>query len=205
MAFDLIVQPHGEMGERLRPGVVSEKEDHLSWLRDLYERHSDYVRAVVASHAGPGLDVEDMVQEVFIAAHRKSARLIRYGEPRGWLHLAALREVWKVRHRSRLAGLFRFRLEPPPSSESPEAVYQSHEQSAVLYTLLDKLPTKQRAALILFHVEGLSSAEISHLLRCPEPTVRTRLFHARRSFAAAFDRWKRSTSQEPDGPSGKQP
>lgn len=45
---------------------------------------------------------------------------------------------------------------------------------------LDSLPADQRQALELAFVEGLSYQEIAMLVGCPENTVKTRIFHARR-------------------------
>jgi RNA polymerase sigma-70 factor (ECF subfamily) len=198
VAVDPIAKSTGEMREPLRLVDRPARRDRLSWLKDLYERHSDYVRDVVARHAGPGLDAEDLVQEVFIAADRKWERLIDYKEPRAWLHVAAMREVWAARRRQRLARVFRLRFAEPPSAPSgPEAAYSNREASALFYSLIDRIPEKQRAAFLLFHIENKSSAEIAKLLKIPEPTVRTRLFHARRAFAAAAERWRlRSESHE---------
>jgi RNA polymerase sigma-70 factor, ECF subfamily len=198
VAVDPIAQRTGEMREPLRLVDRPARKDRLSWLRDLYERHSDYVRDVIARHAGPGLDAEDLVQEVFIAADRKWARLIDYKEPRAWLHVAAMREVWAARRRQRLSRLFRLRFNEAPSTpEGPEVAFQNQEASALFYSLIERIPEKQRTAFLLFHIENKSSAEIAKLLKIPEPTVRTRLFHARRTFAAAAERWRmRSQSSE---------
>jgi RNA polymerase sigma-70 factor (ECF subfamily) len=194
VAIEPIAQPTGEMREPLRLVDHPARKDRLSWLRDLYERHSDYVRDVVARHAGPGLDAEDLVQEVFIAADRKWERLRDYKEPRAWLHVAAMREVWAARRRQRLSRLFRLRFgETPSSPEGPEAAYQNKEASDLFYSLIDRIPEKQRAAFLLFHIENKTSGEIAKLLGVPEPTVRTRLFHARRAFAAAAERWRMRT------------
>jgi RNA polymerase sigma-70 factor (ECF subfamily) len=198
VAVDPIARQTGEMREPLRLVGRPARKDRLSWLRDLYERHSDYVRDVIARHAGPGLDAEDLVQEVFIAADRKWARLIDYKEPRAWLHVAAMREVWAARRRQRLSRLFRLRFtEAPSAPEGPEAAFQNQEASALFYSLIERIPEKQRTAFLMFHIENKSSAEIAQLLKIPEPTVRTRLFHARRTFAAAAERWRmRSQSSE---------
>ncbi len=185
------------MKKPLRLVESQEQKEVLAWLHDLYEVHSDYVREVVARHAGPYLDAEDLVQEVFIVAHRKATRLMRHTEPRGWLHLAALREVWSARRRVRIARLFWSSFQAEESSaEGPERAYLNREAGTAFYRLLDQLPEKQRTAFILFHVEGRPSAEIGRLLNCPEATVRTRLFHARRAFAAGVEEWTRRTGEE---------
>jgi RNA polymerase sigma-70 factor (ECF subfamily) len=45
------------------------------------------------------------------------------------------------------------------------------------------LPLPQRAAFVLCEVEGLSSEEAAHVQGVPAPTVRSRVFHARRKLS----------------------
>ena len=49
------------------------------------------------------------------------------------------------------------------------------------------LPAKQRVALELAHLVGLSCDEISVLMQCPVNTVKTRMFHGRRNLQRAND------------------
>jgi RNA polymerase sigma-70 factor (ECF subfamily) len=163
--------------------------DEVQWLQDLYDRHSDHVRNVILRHAGPQVDAEDLVQEVFLAAHRKRHELRAYAEPGGWLHLAALREVWKERRRSRtLRYLSLGMLTRTDESESADNAFQRRELADWAYAILDRLPERQRQAFLLSQVEGFTSAEIGRMLDCPEETVRSRVFHARRAFAKAVAR-----------------
>jgi len=41
---------------------------------------------------------------------------------------------------------------------------------------LHELPTLQRAVVILRHIDGLSTKQVSGILRCSEGTVKTHLF-----------------------------
>jgi RNA polymerase sigma-70 factor (ECF subfamily) len=160
---------------------VDDPED-VEWLRALYNAHSDHVRSVIVRHGGPSLEPEDLVQEVFLAAHRKIRQLREYAAPRAWLHVAAMREVWKVRRRRRLLRLLPVGVAPPVHEPTaPDVELQRRESQAVVYRMLDKLPKRQRDAIILFHIEGLSSEEIGRLLGCPEETVRTRICYGRRA------------------------
>jgi RNA polymerase sigma factor (sigma-70 family) len=171
--------------------VVTDPES-LDWLRELYNRHSDQVREVIVRHGGPDIDAEDLVQEVFLAAHRKLEDLRRYEAPGGWLHLAALREVWKTRRRARMRSYLRLGIASIASEqELPDMAFERHEVARWVYAVLDRLPELQREALLLFHAEGLSALEIARMLRCPEETVRTRVFYARRSFVKAVQRLRR--------------
>ncbi len=58
------------------------------------------------------------------------------------------------------------------------------------------LPAEQRAAVALFHLEGLSVAEIAAALGVPAGTVKTRLLHARQKLRAALERTEGEISNE---------
>mgnify|MGYP003341531403 CR=1 FL=1 len=45
-----------------------------------------------------------------------------------------------------------------------------------LYCVIDELPTLQRATVILRHINGLSTKQVSGILSCSEGTVKTHLF-----------------------------
>jgi RNA polymerase sigma-70 factor (ECF subfamily) len=199
----LIARPLEEAPIPLRPASAP---GQLRWLMDLYERHADFVRDVIAKHAGPNSDTEDLVQNVFLVAHRKWKKLVAYEQPRAWLNLAALREVWSARRRERLRRLLTFRFQPAQVElGGPEGDYEHREARRLFYALLERLSAKQRTAFILYYVDELTSAEISKMLRCPEPTVRTRLFHARRAFEAAALRWQRRATADARARDGSRP
>lgn len=60
---------------------------------------------------------------------------------------------------------------------SPDHGSQAAERDAI-WTLLQRLPRKQRTAVVLRHYEGLSDREIASLLECPESTVRSQIHRA---------------------------
>jgi len=56
---------------------------------------------------------------------------------------------------------------------------------------METLPDEQREALHLVFYEDMSLGEIAQLQDCPENTVKTRLFHARRKMRECLERQTR--------------
>lgn len=50
----------------------------------------------------------------------------------------------------------------------------------------DKLSTEQRAVVEMTYYQGLHYHEIAEIMQCPENTVKTRMFHARKILARLF-------------------
>ena len=59
-----------------------------------------------------------------------------------------------------------------------------------------RLPTDQRAIVVLHHYLGWSQPEIAHALEVPIGTVKSRLFYATRALRAAIEADDRPTSVE---------
>lgn len=57
---------------------------------------------------------------------------------------------------------------------------QSHENEDWLNCALASLPADQRAVIELTFLHGLPYQDIAEILNCPENTVKTRMFHARK-------------------------
>ncbi len=60
------------------------------------------------------------------------------------------------------------------------------EVSNWLEVAFDKLSTEQRAVVEMTYYQGLHYNEISEIMQCPENTVKTRMFHARKILAKLF-------------------
>ena len=77
---------------------------------------------------------------------------------------------------------------PPSSEPSPEAVLLAKERRARLEVAIDRLPLRQRTAMILSHFEGRPAREVSAIMGLNESTVRVHLFRAVRKLRDALDR-----------------
>src|SRR6187551_3321235 len=81
----------------------------------LYDRHHQYVRRVLVRVLGPDADLQDLVQDVFVAAIDSIDRLADAGALRGWLAAISVNCVrMELRRRTRRRII---RLLPP--SEVP--------------------------------------------------------------------------------------
>jgi RNA polymerase sigma-70 factor (ECF subfamily) len=188
-----------ELSEVSRLLVFSSKEslerqraiEAVSDLRRLYDEHADFVRRAVIRLGGPRSDVDDLVQDVFMVAMRKSASFEGRSTPRTWLYGIAIKVVAAARRRARVREIFGMRAEVDGEvSTTPADLFEHKEESTMLYALLDKIAEKKRTVLILYELEGLSGEQIAEVVGCPLKTVWTRLHHARRELAALVEKQK---------------
>ena len=155
----------------------------------LFREHAEFVRRVIIRMAGPGLEVDDLVQQTFAAAIEGWASFGHKSAERGWLHGIALRTVGTARRRMRIRRLFQLRASGSEPYFIPTAALEAREAMGVVYRLLERLSEKKRTVFILSEIEGLSAMEIAELVGAKVGTVRVRLHHARREFDGLLARF----------------
>jgi RNA polymerase sigma-70 factor (ECF subfamily) len=128
---------------------------------------------------GNGHDAEDLCQETFLRAFRAFGALPPDAHHRAWLYRIAYNLFLNGRRR-------------PPTAELREDVAgQQRDRDAAelvgeIGQFVRTLPPKQRAALILRHVEGREYCEIAGVLGCSEDAARANVFQAVKKVRARF-------------------
>ena len=152
----------------------------------LLSRHFRDVYRIVARLLGPGApeaDVEDVAQQVFLAAHRAWPRFRGESQVSTWLYGIATRVVLtqlrSFRRQRRLQAAVE--VEPVYSEvRRPDQRYEDREELQRIWRCLLKIKPKKRVVYLLHEIEEKSAEEIGALLEIPVGTVWTRLHHARR-------------------------
>jgi RNA polymerase sigma factor (sigma-70 family) len=135
--------------------------------------------AALATVVPKGEDPSDLAQEAMTRAYADWARVQRHPRPDAWLFLTAYRLAISSRRRSRVRGRYQNVAMPQPSPDPANL--------SMLEVALVSLPPRQRAAILLRHVYGMSTRETAWALRCREGTVKSLLSRARAGLSANFD------------------
>lgn len=152
-------------------------------FRQLFSGHRQEVARLIFRMTGPGADLEDIIQEVFLQVHRSLKDFRGQSKFTTWLHRVTVNVV--LMHKR--AARSRPQLVHPQADDiqadsrlPPDEDAARLERMRAFRRLIDKLPEKKRTVFVLHEIEGLSPAEISKIVEAPVLTVRTRLFYARR-------------------------
>lgn len=168
------VLPDGELLGGLRDGDVGA----LAVAFDCWHgRVRVLARRLLAEEAA----AEDVVQEVFTELPAAVRRFDGRGDLQAFVLGIAVKRVRRhrraaLRRRRALALLDGVALD----GQDPERDVYRQQLGERLAAALDELPLPQRVAFVLCEVEEMTAAEAAVVADCPEATVRTRLFHARR-------------------------
>lgn len=129
---------------------------------------------------------EDAVQEAFAKAYRALPRLREDSNYRAWLYRIATNTAYDRLRRQRLIAWLPLRDEDEPALRYDQE--DGCNTSIELHQALDRLPTRYRAPLLLYSVDGLSTAEIAQVLKITRSGVKMRLARARRMLMEAMGR-----------------
>lgn len=147
-----------------------------------YREHGPFIGRVIQRLIGDRPEVDDLLQETFIVAHRRHASFRGDSSPRTWLYGIAHNLCAREGRALRRFLHFRSRLsrEPrAPSTDTPERTLERSEAAQALHAAIQSLPFQQREVLVLYELEQMEGKEIAELVGIPLGTVWTRLHHAR--------------------------
>ena len=159
-------------------------------LDAIYDEHFNFVWRSLHRLGVPPDGVDDALQEVFLAVHRRLADFEHRSTLRTWLFGIALRVARDHARKRQKHGALR-ELDPEIEDESAASPLENAARSEardLLYSLLAELEEDKRAAFILADIEGMSVPEIATGLGVNVNTLTSRLRVARREFEAALAR-----------------
>jgi RNA polymerase sigma-70 factor (sigma-E family) len=126
--------------------------------------------------AGDRATGEDVVQEVLLRASKRWSQICAVGSPDAYVRRMVVNEYVSWR---RKWGRLVPQAEVLDERVTPDHA-ERHAERAELAQLLDRLPARQRAVLVLRYYEGMSDEAIADVLGCSTGTVRS---HASRALA----------------------
>ena len=157
-------------------------------VEEVFRLHSKDVVRWAARLGGPPVDLEDVLQEVFLTVHQ---HLPAWRQDTGQLTTWLFRITQNVvRHRRRKDKLRRWlggsaedaAGDLPSSGPTPVESLDRKQSLARFYRVLDTMSEKYRSVLVLFELEGMSGEEIAQLLDAKPGTVWVWLHRARTEF-----------------------
>lgn len=154
----------------------------LAAFEQIVARYEARVLGVASRILGTRDEARDVAQEVFLRAFKYLHRLDLQKPVEPWL-LRITVNVCRdaVRQRTRRGHTF-VALDTPSvvdHAPDPHAGLLHKQERLVLQRALDTLPEKERLAIVLRDVEGLSTSEVAELLRSSETTVRSQVSRGR--------------------------
>jgi RNA polymerase sigma factor (sigma-70 family) len=161
----------------------SVRTDSGRLLTVLYKEHAGDAFRYALHLTGRRADAEDIVQHVFLQAHRHLESGRQLVSPRAWLLTAVKHRAFNLARDQREVPLDDVAFVAEPHSASHEEAAELAFVRGMLWTL----PESQHHAFVLRHWSGLSQNEIAEVLETTPSAVESLLGRARSALLRAHD------------------
>jgi RNA polymerase sigma-70 factor, ECF subfamily len=159
----------------------------LGEFEAFFARHEREVVAYLWRMTGDEQAARDLTQETFLRAWQRFAQVRAYEQPKAWLFRVAMHlALHHLRDQAAGAKAHRAWNQSRRAAQSDPAI-RIVNQDAVLQTL-QTLSPRDRAALVLHSVYGLTCAELAQSLGVSRSAAKVTLWRARERFRAQHQR-----------------
>jgi len=175
----LLIAAGMEGPEDWRSTAASAKAGDRAAFERLMRQHERLVLATALRLLGHLEDAQDAAQEVFLKLHRNWAKVEASGNLAGWLYRVTVNVCHDQRRQKRDLIPAEEAAELEARGPDPQQALTDAERRRALEICLRRLPPKERAALVLRDLEGLTTEEVAVALGSSEATVRSQISKAR--------------------------
>jgi RNA polymerase sigma-70 factor, ECF subfamily len=151
----------------------------------LYRQHAPRIFSLACRMSGSLDDGEDLLQDIFLQAHRKLASFKGDSSLGTWLYRLALNQCLDfVRSRQAKMSRVTTTLDDDSSLEPAAPVVEVPTERIDLERAVGQLPPGCREAFVLHDVEGFGHKEIGEMLGIAEGTSKSQVSKARMKLRA---------------------
>ena len=141
----------------------------------IFRQHARYVAAIALRVLGRDDEIDDVVQDVFLAAMKELGALRSPGALKGWLATVTVRHAMRRLRRRRLRRFLRLDRGQGHEVAAPGATPEQRALLVRVYGMLDRLPVPERVAWTLRHLEGEQVDAVAQLCGCSLATAKRRI------------------------------
>ena len=170
--------------------VEAAKAGDLAAFEMLMRQYERLVLVTALRLIGNMADAQDISQEVFLKLYR-NLRKVDGDRIVPWLYRVTVNACRDLQRRKRPESPVEFMEDLPAGGMDPQQAATESERRRALEMSLRMLPEKERAALVLRDLEGLTTEEVARVLGSSEATVRSQISKARvkvRGFVESYFR-----------------
>lgn len=171
--------------EKLKQAVELMKQGEEKGFNYVYGETYNFVYSRARLAINDEQEVQDLIQEVYVAAYRNIESLKNADSLYAWLNTITMRQGASMIRRKKKhvllseekQGMFE---EIPDESVELENDVVTRENAGILKELLEKLSPEQKSAVVAFYYDGLKVEQIAELTGTSTGTVKSRLHLARK-------------------------
>jgi RNA polymerase sigma-70 factor (ECF subfamily) len=163
------------------------KTDDQNAFKHLFDRYKHLVYNICYRMSGNREEAEDNTQDVFIKIFHAIGKFRNEAKLSSWIYRIAVNTCLKRARRKKLenwisleflfqdAGIF----QPQAYEETPDQEVEILEKEEIVQQAIQRLPERQKTALILHRYENLSYQEIAEIMKISISAVESLLHRAK--------------------------
>ncbi len=151
----------------------------LAAFEALMRQHQRLVLLTALRLLGNMEDAKDVSQEVFLRLYRNLRKVEAEANYQAWLYRVTVNVCYDIGRKRKPSVAMEDVPDPVSGADDPQQTLAGAERQRVLQMSLRALSTKERAALVLRDLEGLSTEDVARALGSSEATVRSQISKAR--------------------------
>ena len=186
--------------------AVSESWDQdaaYAFVEELFAKHHGEIHAYLLRMLRDAELAADLTQDAFVKAYRAYDSLETPTNARAWLYQIAHRVALDELRRRKIIRFLPFTGEHRSTAPSAEHLVMDARLSGELQRALERIPERQRSALLLAELHDLTGLELAAALGVSHVAARALLTRARESLRQALAEERRALAehesrQDPD-------
>ena len=159
--------------------LAAARSGDLPAFERLMRQYERLVLVTALRLSGNLSDAQDVSQEVFLKLYRNLGKMASEDAVAGWLYRVTVNACHDLRRRHGREDSLEQAGQVASGDADPDLALTESERGRVLELSLRLLPEKERAALVLRDLEGLSTEEVARALGSSQATVRSQVSKAR--------------------------
>lgn len=171
--------------EQLKQAVEQMKQGEEKGFNYIYGETYNFVSSRAKIAINDEQEVQDLVQEVYVAVYRNIESLKNVESLYAWLATIIMRQGAKMANKKKNHvllseenhGMFE---ELPDESVKLESDAIRKEDAIIIRGLLERLPAEQKSAVVSFYYDGLKVEQIADATKTSAGTIKKRLYLARK-------------------------
>jgi len=171
------------------PAIEAARAGDLLAFDSLMRRHERLVLITALRLLGSLTDAQDASQEVFLKLYRNLGRLERSDSIPAWLYKVTVNVCHDARRRQRPWAAMEEAERSPATGADPQQAAGQAERNRALDLSLRLLSERERTAVVLRDLEGLSTGEVARVLGSSEATVRSQIRQGRMKMKGFLERY----------------
>ena len=178
-------------------------EEHLKPFLIVLDKCGQPLINYLWRYLGSRHDAEDAAASAFVKLYQRIKRFDSDDKLTAYLYRTATNVANNIKRRKKFSRIFSFALLRKKEDGSADSVveniadsddknpaisYEDERKRRIIRDAISKLPSYQRAAIILFYYDGKTYQEISAILKKSVPSVESLIFRAKNNLSRILSR-----------------